>query len=67
MPAERCAGWRMRPNEPQFELYELDLREIKTLEDIDHMLADIRRTLTRIPTTPAWKIGRSAWWATLFR
>jgi tetratricopeptide (TPR) repeat protein len=39
----------LRPNDPQFELYELDLREVRTLEDIDRMLADIRKTLSRHP------------------
>ncbi len=39
----------MRPNDPQFELYELDLREVKTLEDLDRKLADIRKTLSRYP------------------
>src|SRR5262249_15458753 len=39
----------LRPNEPQFELYELDLRDVRTLEDIDRMLGDIRRTLSRYP------------------
>jgi tetratricopeptide (TPR) repeat protein len=39
----------LRPDEPQFELYELDLREVRTLEDIDRMLADIRRTLSKYP------------------
>jgi Flp pilus assembly protein TadD len=39
----------LRPNDPQLELYELDLREVRTLEDIDRMLADIRKTLNRHP------------------
>ncbi|HYT87483.1 MAG TPA: tetratricopeptide repeat protein [Gemmataceae bacterium] len=39
----------MRPDDPQFELYELDLREVRTLEDIDRMLSDIRKTLSRHP------------------
>jgi len=37
----------LRPNDPQMELYELDLREIKTLEDIERMLADIRKTVNK--------------------
>jgi tetratricopeptide (TPR) repeat protein len=37
----------LRPNDPQMELYELDLREVKTLEDIERMLADIRKALTK--------------------
>lgn len=39
----------LRPDDPQFELYELDLREVRTLEDIDRMLGDIRKTLSRHP------------------
>ncbi|HYV34384.1 MAG TPA: hypothetical protein VE988_01690 [Gemmataceae bacterium] len=39
----------LRPNDPQMELYELDLREVKTLEDIDRMLGDIRKTLNKYP------------------
>jgi tetratricopeptide (TPR) repeat protein len=39
----------LRPGDPQLELYELDLREVKTLEDIDRMLGDIRKTLNRYP------------------
>jgi tetratricopeptide (TPR) repeat protein len=39
----------LKPNEPQFDLYELDVRETRTLEDIDRMLTDIRRILTRYP------------------
>jgi tetratricopeptide (TPR) repeat protein len=39
----------LRPNDPQFDLYELDLREVRTLEDIDRMLGDIRRTLNKFP------------------
>src|SRR5207253_10923419 len=38
-----------RPDDPQSELYELDLREVRTLEDIDRMLGDIRKTLSRHP------------------
>jgi tetratricopeptide (TPR) repeat protein len=39
----------LKPNEPQFDLYELDVRDTRTLEDIDRMLTDIRRILTRHP------------------
>lgn len=39
----------MRPNDPQLELYELDLREVKTLDDIEHMLSDIRKALNKYP------------------
>jgi tetratricopeptide (TPR) repeat protein len=39
----------LRPSDPQLELYEIDLREVKTLEDIERMLADIRKTLNKYP------------------
>jgi tetratricopeptide (TPR) repeat protein len=39
----------LRPNDPQMELYELDLREVKTLEDIERMLSDIRKSLSKYP------------------
>src|SRR5262249_17686152 len=41
---------QLRPNEPQFELYELDLRDTKTLEDLDRMLTDIKKILARYPS-----------------
>ncbi len=40
---------KLRPNDPQMDLYELDLREVKTLEDIERMLTDIRKTLSKYP------------------
>jgi tetratricopeptide (TPR) repeat protein len=39
----------VRPNDPQFDLYELDLKEVRTLEDIDRMLTDIRKILNKFP------------------
>lgn len=39
----------IRPNDPQVELFEMDVREIKTPEDIDRTLADVRRVLQRFP------------------
>jgi tetratricopeptide (TPR) repeat protein len=39
----------LRPTDPQLDLYELDLRELKTLEDIERMLGDIRKTLSKYP------------------
>jgi tetratricopeptide (TPR) repeat protein len=39
----------LRPNDPQLELYELDLREIRTLEEIEKMLTDIRKILGKYP------------------
>jgi hypothetical protein len=39
----------LKPNDPQFDLYELDVRETRTLEDLDRMLTDIRRILAKYP------------------
>jgi Flp pilus assembly protein TadD len=39
----------MKPGEPQYELYELDLIDVKGLADIDRMLAEIERILKRYP------------------
>ena len=39
----------LKPGDPQFELYELDVREVRSLEDIDRMLGDIRRILSAHP------------------
>ena len=48
-PSQTRSAAQAKPHEPQFELYELDLREVRTLEDIDRMLGDVRRTLNRYP------------------
>lgn len=40
---------RLRPAEPQYELYELDLIEVKGLSDIEKLLAEIDRILKRHP------------------
>ena len=42
----------VRPNEPQYDLYELDLVEVKNLGDIDRMLGEIDRVLKRYPSDP---------------
>lgn len=39
----------LRPGEPQYDLYELDLIEVKGLNDIDRMLTEIERILKRYP------------------
>ncbi len=39
----------IRPGDPQFDLYELDLRDIRTLEDIDRILNDIKRVIHQHP------------------
>jgi tetratricopeptide (TPR) repeat protein len=39
----------VRPNEPQYDLFELDLVEVKNLNDVDRMLGEIDRVLKRHP------------------
>ena len=39
----------MRPNDPQLDLYEIDLVEVKNLSDIERMLTEIERVLRRHP------------------
>jgi tetratricopeptide (TPR) repeat protein len=39
----------VKPNEPQYDLFELDLVEVKNLSDIDRMLGEIERVLKRHP------------------
>lgn len=40
---------RLRPNDPQYELYEVDLIEVKGLNDIERLLTDIDRIRRRYP------------------
>jgi tetratricopeptide (TPR) repeat protein len=40
---------RARPNDPQLDLYELDLIEVKGLNDIDRLLTDIEQIRKRHP------------------
>jgi tetratricopeptide (TPR) repeat protein len=40
---------QLRPSDPQLELYELDLHEARTLDDLDKMLSDIGRILKKYP------------------
>jgi len=40
---------RLRPSEPQYELYELDLIEVKGLGDIERLLTEIDRIRQRYP------------------
>jgi Flp pilus assembly protein TadD len=42
----------LRPGEPQYDLYELDVTEVKTLNDIERMLSEIERILKRHPNEP---------------
>jgi tetratricopeptide (TPR) repeat protein len=40
---------RLRPTDPQLDLYELDLVEVKGLNDIERLLSEIDRILKRYP------------------
>ncbi len=40
---------QLRPGEPQYEMYELDLIEVKGLNDIEKLLSEIDRILKRYP------------------
>lgn len=40
---------QLRPGEPQYELYELDLIDVKELNDIEQLLMEIDRILKRYP------------------
>ena len=40
---------RLRPNDPQLDLYELDLVEVKSLSDLERMLTEIEHILRRYP------------------
>jgi tetratricopeptide (TPR) repeat protein len=42
----------VRPGDPQLDLYELDLNEVKNLNDIEKLLMDIDRVLKRYPGEP---------------
>jgi Flp pilus assembly protein TadD len=39
----------LKPNEPQYDLYELDLIEAKSLKDIERILSEIERIRARYP------------------
>src|SRR5260370_20790282 len=39
----------LRPNDPQLDLYEIDLVEVKNLSDIERMLSEIERIMRRHP------------------
>ncbi len=43
---------KLRPNDPQLDLYELDLVEVKNLNDIERMLTEIDRIMKRFPNEP---------------
>lgn len=39
----------VRPNDPQGELFELEVREVRKLDDVDALLSDLRRVAQRFP------------------
>ena len=39
----------VRPNDPQVELFELDVREINTVEEVERVLQDLRRVGQKFP------------------
>jgi Flp pilus assembly protein TadD len=43
---------RLRPSDPQMELYELDLIDVKSLNDIERLLNEIDNILKRHPNEP---------------
>ena len=43
---------QLRPNDPQMELYELDLIEVKSLNDIERLLNEVDSIMKRHPNEP---------------
>jgi tetratricopeptide (TPR) repeat protein len=39
----------VRPNDPQAELFELEVREVRKLDDVDALMSDLRRIAQRFP------------------
>lgn len=39
----------LRPQDPQMDLFELDLIEVRSLEDLDHIISEIKRILGKHP------------------
>jgi hypothetical protein len=39
----------VRPNDPQAEMFELEVRETRKLDEVDALLGDLRRLLQRFP------------------
>jgi tetratricopeptide (TPR) repeat protein len=39
----------VRPNDPQVELFDLEVRELRTVEEVERLLADLRRILQKYP------------------
>jgi tetratricopeptide (TPR) repeat protein len=39
----------VRPNDPQAELFELEVREVRKIDEVESLLNDLRRTMQRFP------------------
>ncbi len=39
-----------KPNDPQAEMFELEVREVRKINEIDQLLADLRRVMQRFPS-----------------
>lgn len=39
----------VRPNDPQVELFDLEVRELRSVEEVERLLADLRRILQKYP------------------
>ena len=42
----------VRPNDPQTELFELEVREVRKLDDVDTLMTDLKRVSQRFPNDP---------------
>ena len=42
----------VRPNDPQTELFELEVREVRKLDDVDTLMSDLKRISQRFPNDP---------------
>src|SRR5439155_17492555 len=42
----------VRPNDPQTELFELEVREVRKLDDVDTLMSDLKRIAQRFPNDP---------------
>ncbi len=40
----------VKPNDPQAEMFELEVREVRKINEIDQLLADLRRVMQRFPS-----------------
>ena len=49
---------QLRPKEAQYDLYELDLIEVKGLNDIERLLTDIDVIIKRHPNDAGCRSGR---------